>query len=168
VARRLVMPPHREGGQAQYVETPVSPRPGRTMAQVLDFFAAPAKDERVTAFEAHHLLTGLHGSDHQLVDEGLRRALAAAALAHMHDAGSGGGVFQHGDVDQVVHQNDRGAGNGLDGFERQQFGVTGACADQGATACGGRVHGLTSCKMCWTCCAIACGTGMSPRKTRWI
>jgi AraC family transcriptional activator FtrA len=40
VARRLVMPPHREGGQAQYVETPVSPRPGRTMAQVLDWARA--------------------------------------------------------------------------------------------------------------------------------
>jgi AraC family transcriptional activator FtrA len=34
------MPPHREGGQAQYVETPVSPRPGRTMAQVLDWARA--------------------------------------------------------------------------------------------------------------------------------
>jgi AraC family transcriptional activator FtrA len=40
VARRLVMPPHREGGQAQYVETPVARRPGRSMAQVLDWARA--------------------------------------------------------------------------------------------------------------------------------
>ena len=37
VARRMVMPPHREGGQAQYVETPVSIRPGRSIGQTLDW-----------------------------------------------------------------------------------------------------------------------------------
>jgi AraC family transcriptional activator FtrA len=40
VARRLVMPPHREGGQAQYVEAPVAPRPERTLAPVLDWARA--------------------------------------------------------------------------------------------------------------------------------
>lgn len=37
VARRLVMPPHRDGGQAQYVVAPVRERPGRTISQVLDW-----------------------------------------------------------------------------------------------------------------------------------
>jgi len=40
VARRLVMPPHREGGQAQYVQAPVAPRPGRALAPVLDWARA--------------------------------------------------------------------------------------------------------------------------------
>ena len=40
VARRMVMPPHREGGQAQYVETPVSIRPGRSIGQTLDWARA--------------------------------------------------------------------------------------------------------------------------------
>ena len=40
VARRLVMQPHREGGQAQYVEAPVMLRPGRTIGQVLDWARA--------------------------------------------------------------------------------------------------------------------------------
>jgi AraC family transcriptional activator FtrA len=40
VARRLVMPPHREGGQAQYVEAPVAERPGRTIGQALDWARA--------------------------------------------------------------------------------------------------------------------------------
>ena len=40
VARRMVMPPHREGGQAQYVETPVSIRPGRTIGQAMDWARA--------------------------------------------------------------------------------------------------------------------------------
>jgi AraC family transcriptional activator FtrA len=37
VARRLVMPPHREGGQAQYVAAPVQERSGRPLAEVMDW-----------------------------------------------------------------------------------------------------------------------------------
>jgi AraC family transcriptional regulator, transcriptional activator FtrA len=37
VARRLVMPPHRDGGQAQFVAAPVQERPGRTVSSVLDW-----------------------------------------------------------------------------------------------------------------------------------
>ncbi|WP_224788793.1 transcriptional regulator FtrA [Pandoraea terrae] len=36
VARRLVMPPHREGGQAQYIEGPVSKRSGSPLAPLTD------------------------------------------------------------------------------------------------------------------------------------
>lgn len=36
VARRLVMPPHRDGGQAQYVTAPVQERPGRPIAGVME------------------------------------------------------------------------------------------------------------------------------------
>ncbi|HEY0334913.1 MAG TPA: transcriptional regulator FtrA [Stenotrophomonas sp.] len=36
VARRLVIPPHREGGQAQYVERPVATSPGTALAALLD------------------------------------------------------------------------------------------------------------------------------------
>jgi AraC family transcriptional activator FtrA len=35
VARRMVMPPHRDGGQVQYVTAPVAVRPGRNIAGVL-------------------------------------------------------------------------------------------------------------------------------------
>ena len=37
VARRLVMPPHRDGGQAQYVVAPVQERPGRTISATMDW-----------------------------------------------------------------------------------------------------------------------------------
>jgi AraC family transcriptional activator FtrA len=37
VARRLVMPPHRDGGQSQYVAAPVQERPGRTISEVMDW-----------------------------------------------------------------------------------------------------------------------------------
>jgi len=40
VARRLVMPPHRDGGQAQYVAAPVQARPGRTIGDVMDWARA--------------------------------------------------------------------------------------------------------------------------------
>jgi AraC family transcriptional activator FtrA len=36
VARRLVMPPHREGGQAQFIERPVPKRPNSRLASLLD------------------------------------------------------------------------------------------------------------------------------------
>ena len=37
VARSLVTPPHRDGGQSQYVEAPVQERPGKSIAVVLDW-----------------------------------------------------------------------------------------------------------------------------------
>ena len=37
VARRLVLPPHRDGGQAQFVAAPVHERPGRKLSEVLDW-----------------------------------------------------------------------------------------------------------------------------------
>jgi AraC family transcriptional regulator, transcriptional activator FtrA len=40
VARRLVMPPHREGGQAQYVVAPVQAKSGRTIAEAIDWARA--------------------------------------------------------------------------------------------------------------------------------
>ena len=40
VARRFVMPPHREGGQAQFIEAPLQSRPGRSIAAVLDWARA--------------------------------------------------------------------------------------------------------------------------------
>ena len=36
VARRMVMPPHRDGGQAQYVDAPIRIRPAETLAPLLD------------------------------------------------------------------------------------------------------------------------------------
>jgi transcriptional regulator GlxA family with amidase domain len=35
-ARRMVMPPHREGGQAQYVDAPIRTHPAETLAPLLD------------------------------------------------------------------------------------------------------------------------------------
>ncbi|HET8625124.1 MAG TPA: transcriptional regulator FtrA [Gemmatimonadales bacterium] len=40
VARRLVMPPHRDGGQAQYVAEPVSTRPNGGLSKALDWALA--------------------------------------------------------------------------------------------------------------------------------
>lgn len=37
VARRMVVSPHREGGQAQYVEAPVAPRPERSIGAAMDW-----------------------------------------------------------------------------------------------------------------------------------
>jgi len=49
VARRLVVPPHRDGGQAQFIETPVpEAREGGRLGQVLDRIRAePARDTSI-------------------------------------------------------------------------------------------------------------------------
>lgn len=39
VARRMVMPPHRDGGQAQYIDVPVRTRSAETLAPLLDELA---------------------------------------------------------------------------------------------------------------------------------
>ena len=54
VARQLVVPPHRDGGQAQYVEMPVPPSPGpdplgATLAWALDHLAEPISVEDLAA-----------------------------------------------------------------------------------------------------------------------
>ena len=40
VARRLVMPPHRDGGQAQYIDRPVPREPGQGLARALEWALA--------------------------------------------------------------------------------------------------------------------------------
>lgn len=37
VARRMVMPPHRDGGQAQFVDAPLALRPGRGIGQAMEW-----------------------------------------------------------------------------------------------------------------------------------
>ncbi|MBX9593235.1 MAG: transcriptional regulator FtrA [Roseomonas sp.] len=45
VARRLVVPPQREGGQAQFIPRPVPPRPGTRLAPLLDAMRATLAEE---------------------------------------------------------------------------------------------------------------------------
>jgi hypothetical protein len=88
-------------------------------AQVRHLFAAAPEDERVAALQPHHGLAFAHRGDHQPLDEGLRRALAAAALAHVHDARVGPGIAgQDLVVDQVVDQQHGGGLDGLHGLDR--------------------------------------------------
>ena len=45
VARRMVMPPHRDGGQAQYVDAPIRVRAADTLAPLLDELAGELEQE---------------------------------------------------------------------------------------------------------------------------
>lgn len=49
VARRMVMPPHRDGGQAQYVDVPIRARPADTLAPLLDELSAELDGEHTLA-----------------------------------------------------------------------------------------------------------------------
>ncbi|HVE62488.1 MAG TPA: helix-turn-helix domain-containing protein [Mycobacteriales bacterium] len=59
VARRMVVPPHRAGGQAQYIETPVpEPRSSEDLAEVLDWAIASLHEPlTVEALAAHALMS---------------------------------------------------------------------------------------------------------------
>lgn len=57
VARRMVVPPHRSGGQAQYVETPVPERrSGEDLAEVLDWAVTHLDDDLSVEVLAGHAL----------------------------------------------------------------------------------------------------------------
>ncbi|AYY11993.1 helix-turn-helix domain-containing protein [Actinobacteria bacterium YIM 96077] len=45
VARRMVVPPHRDGGQAQFVEAPLRPTQAHTLAGVLDYMESHLHQE---------------------------------------------------------------------------------------------------------------------------
>lgn len=45
IARRMVVPPHRDGGQAQYVQTPVRARPADTLGDILDWATAHLEED---------------------------------------------------------------------------------------------------------------------------
>src|SRR5690554_5406502 len=59
VARRMVVPPHRDGGQAQFIATPVPDRPTRcdTLAPVLDWILANLDQPLTVGAMAEQALT---------------------------------------------------------------------------------------------------------------
>ena len=58
LARRMVVPPHRDGGQAQYVETPVAVHDAESLQGLLDWVAAHLDEEHtVESLAARALLS---------------------------------------------------------------------------------------------------------------
>jgi transcriptional regulator GlxA family with amidase domain len=58
IARRMVVPPHRDGGQAQYVETPVALAPAQSLQPLLEHLLAHLDEEHtVEALAARALLS---------------------------------------------------------------------------------------------------------------
>lgn len=89
IARRLVIPPHREGGQAQYVERAVAPaREGirravvRPDAQATSYTSAGRPVSRHGSDESTDFLAAIQGSDRQHACRVVaRRAPCASAVA---------------------------------------------------------------------------------------
>lgn len=58
LARRMVVPPHRDGGQAQYVETPVAPAPAESLQPLLEWLLGRLDEEHtVESLAARALLS---------------------------------------------------------------------------------------------------------------
>lgn len=73
VARRLILPPHRDGGQAQFIAAPVQERPGRKVSEVLDW----ARERLDQPLEVRHLANRAAMSERTL----LRRFRESLGLA---------------------------------------------------------------------------------------
>ena len=99
-------------------------------AQVRGFLAAAAEHERVAALEPHDALAAQRLGRHQPLDEGLRRARAAAALADLDDARRAARVAQHAVADEVVDEQHGGLADRADRLDGQQLRVARAGADQ--------------------------------------
>ncbi len=97
--------------------------------QPFGFFATAAEDARIATLEAHHALALAGVTQHQTVDEGLRRGAAAAALAHGDDA-CVGAVFEHGGVNEIIDHHHLRFTQRAHGLEGQQFRIARAGAYQ--------------------------------------
>lgn len=53
VARRLVVPPHRDGGQAQFIESPVEPQQKNRLTELLDWLRRHLSEPHSVASMAH-------------------------------------------------------------------------------------------------------------------
>ena len=98
IARRMVVPPHRDGGQAQYIDRPLAETSGGSLGEVLDWMALnlgrPLTVGDLAGPRAHvapHVRAALRAGDRH----------HAAALAHLpaHPAGP---------ADAGGHRRDRG------------------------------------------------------------
>src|SRR5215510_2844904 len=85
IARRMVVPPHRDGGQAQYIDRPLPPAPADSLAEVIGWMEAHL-NQQVTVGELagfgnatalrHHFRTWKHTTPHAY-----RRAFRLAGAA---------------------------------------------------------------------------------------
>ncbi|KDR29795.1 hypothetical protein BG57_15755 [Caballeronia grimmiae] len=100
------------------------------IAQGGDLFACAAKQQRVAALCAHHVQPLSRITQHEALNERLRRGLAAAALA---DANHASLRRERHDVrvGEVVDEQDIGGGERFRGADRQQVEIAGACTEKG-------------------------------------
>src|SRR5204862_1271779 len=110
-----------------------------------------------------------------LLDERLRRAGAAAALADMHDARRAPCVAQHAVADEIVHEQHGRSADRADCLQREQLRIAGTGADQvddgrhaDSSFAGTCVHAASARRMQSTCCVSGAGAGFSPLTTDWM
>ena len=89
------------------------------LAQCRNLFANTPKDERVAAFEPHHLQSRCSLSDHDEVDLFLTDPLLPAALAYIADLRVRRSELKDLRADQVIVQNDIRLFQHAEGFQRE-------------------------------------------------
>ncbi|MNE36016.1 hypothetical protein D3C80_1298090 [compost metagenome] len=112
------------------------------LQEEVEFFGAPAEDERVAALEPHHPLALGRQVDQQLVDLCLGQAVVAADLANVMAAASGRDQGQQFTADQAVIDHGIGLHQQAPGAQGEQARIAGPGTDQGDFAgAEGRVQG---------------------------
>ena len=98
--------------------------------QHLRLFAAPAEDEGVAAFEAHHALAFARLGQQQRIQLRLRDAAGTVVFAAVDDLSSGRRVAEQFAVDQAVIDHHFGAAQEFRTMQGEQPSVTGTGAHQ--------------------------------------
>ena len=107
-----------------------------------DLFLEPTEDRRVARLEPDDARAGRGMIDQQLRDMRLARGGAPGALADRNELGAGADMAEQRTRREIVEQHDIGRLQPRDGFERQQFGIARARADEGdeAAHCAGAIR----------------------------
>jgi hypothetical protein len=95
-----------------------------------DLLAATAEDERIAAFQPHHMLRFGAEMDKQVIDLFLPERMAARGLADGNARGAFGRDSEDRLRDETVVNNHVGLGQRLHGFQGEQFRIAGTGADK--------------------------------------
>ena len=93
-------------------------------AHCLDFLTAAPENEGIAPFQAHDNRASFDVGNDQGIDAILGDGVAVALLGDIDTLCRGADIVEHAVVDEAVMDNDIGLAERLNGFDRQQTGIT--------------------------------------------
>ncbi len=93
------------------------------------FFTTPAKDKRISAFQAHHAAAHAGMFEQELDDFVLRHAVLTTSLAHMNEFAVFTAITEQSFSRQIIVNHDVSLRQTVAATHCDQFRITGACTD---------------------------------------